>query len=817
MVKDYYKSLFKYLDNKNLILFIIVENYAIHILCSDFIGNLKFNDNFYYIFLILAVLFWNYIKSLFIVPTINMLDVLINSLVLTFFIRSVLFLSLNYLAIFAVLLLFCFIRSSFYHLPSRDINTVNISDVYDGNLNSLPNIYYISDEISKRDLLNRNTVTSTLYNAIVSSASMEKSHVIGIDGEWGFGKTTIIKSAIKKLDESYITFEFDPWIYENEEAMIASLYKMIIDKLNFKCIDVDLNKVLKNIKPIIKTTSVPGNKMFDLVFDTHDQDKMINFNNEIGNILRVKNKNIVIIIDNLDRASKQNVTTLIKLLPYLFNIDRTTIVLAYEKERLNKILTNTTEISEKYIDKIIFQEIKIPHLGLFRKRLIFRKCINNVLQHQKVYLREEDITVLLNYLDRKIDDIRTFIKYLNFLIIQINMNKLNLNFVDYIFIKTINYFDLDLYEFIRTKPSLVVKKASDNFYGFSEEGKDKDNQELKIKLINKDELILLQYIFCLEEIKELGLNEYSFSNRKIGSKEKIISNTDYFDLYFSADFNEEYLLDINVEDIINYLLSEKTQVDDEIEGLLKKMSIEQQIYVALKLKEQIVDNTEMYNLNIVRKLKDISLIFTNEATFFAISPRERIFSTVAKCLEKTGIEETEEFLIKECCDPKNLGIALAIIYWIKDSTIKNNLITLTYDNVEKLLNEDADFFSHDNFTRYIVFVLYNYEKTRRNGKVHKYIMSHLNAENAYRVGTIFINKSTGIKGYGYHIGKETLDLLEININDIKKNMDKRLPSNNLEETVYKTYEHYIEKKSMDEFDPDDYAYYLDNDIDLSYI
>ena len=90
----------------------------------------------------------------------------------------------------------------------------------------------ITDNFSKEPILDFDSYSDAIVKMIKNSYP---NFTIGIFGEWGTGKTTLMKSIEKKIgknDQDIITVWFDAWKYENEKEF-AIFYKIIYDSLFF--------------------------------------------------------------------------------------------------------------------------------------------------------------------------------------------------------------------------------------------------------------------------------------------------------------------------------------------------------------------------------------------------------------------------------------------------------------------------------------------------------------------------------------------------------------------------------------------------------
>ena len=71
------------------------------------------------------------------------------------------------------------------------------------------------------DLCDRTVIINQLYSSLKACSGSNYSFVIGLEGPWGSGKTTIINNVIKKItqdapEEFIVIDDFDPWTYNRQ-------------------------------------------------------------------------------------------------------------------------------------------------------------------------------------------------------------------------------------------------------------------------------------------------------------------------------------------------------------------------------------------------------------------------------------------------------------------------------------------------------------------------------------------------------------------------------------------------------------------------
>lgn len=161
---------------------------------------------------------------------------------------------------------------------------------------------------------------STAFSGIIKESKPQFS--IGIFGEWGTGKTTLMKMIYSQIstDPNILPIWFDAWMYENEELFAAiPLLKAITAKMDAKEIFKPLWSFFKDA--IIKlskaskfsvNTGIFTYELETAVFSESDAKKVLKttyaevFGTLGKNIKKFREENekmrIVVFVDDLDRC-----------------------------------------------------------------------------------------------------------------------------------------------------------------------------------------------------------------------------------------------------------------------------------------------------------------------------------------------------------------------------------------------------------------------------------------------------------------------------------------------------------------------------------
>src|SRR6185312_3409225 len=85
----------------------------------------------------------------------------------------------------------------------------------------------------KKDKLDRHRLASDIFDVIVDTP-LEWSVRVGVYGEWGSGKTTVLRfvqNIAQQEKNQYFFMRFNPWSYNNQNKLWAEFYIQLLTAL----------------------------------------------------------------------------------------------------------------------------------------------------------------------------------------------------------------------------------------------------------------------------------------------------------------------------------------------------------------------------------------------------------------------------------------------------------------------------------------------------------------------------------------------------------------------------------------------------------
>jgi hypothetical protein len=266
---------------------------------------------------------------------------------------------------------------------------------------------FMSDRPSESDALGRYQFAKSLSTALLSVSNGD-GLVVGIEGGWGSGKSTIIGfvknelSGLRDLKSEPVIVDFNPWMLSNTGAIVDALIAQIAAAINTnpsapekalragqKLLGyVGLIRHLKVLKyvpgagfaaniaddfaDIVDGISDRAKQGYDALDDLQKLLPSLDLSkrkSDVVGALRELDRPIVVIVDDVDRLPPEEIRIIVQAIKAVADFPRTTYLLAYDRDVVAKALGNGDASSgQSYLEKIIQVAYPIPPLFQYQLR-----------------------------------------------------------------------------------------------------------------------------------------------------------------------------------------------------------------------------------------------------------------------------------------------------------------------------------------------------------------------------------------------------------------------------------------------------------------
>lgn len=363
------------------------------------------------------------------------------------------------------------------------------------------------------DLFGRGRMAASVAGMINSSlgheAAGDESLVVGIEGEWGSGKTSFINLILENLksfeQRDYLIIEFNPWNFSDQNELITDFFESIVDALesektllggNWFEIETAVRSIRRYFPKLLERSSVNFgiSGVLDLGLDLKGMtgDPLERQKKEINGLLAEIGKPMIIVVDDIDRLDSQETKLVFKLVRMTANFANTVFILAYDRGKVGKRITEKGIEGEEFLKKIVQLSFPLPRVGQRDMFRILFKELGKVMESldskswgwkswenffdpdldednfrpDDLRQRWEDLfESCLKKLFPTVRDIRRYINGLRLDLEIIGKEGVSLNPVDFLGIEAIRIFAPDVYFAMADEKGTFAFPAAEKIYG----------------------------------------------------------------------------------------------------------------------------------------------------------------------------------------------------------------------------------------------------------------------------------------------------------------------------------------------------------------
>lgn len=726
------------------------------------------------------------------------------------------------LAIFSIALISEFFRELYIHSYSdktenKDRNIIDLRELYEGQITSNTQPIIISDKAATYDLLDRGVIVSLLYDAI-NDAYSSNAYVIGLEGEWGTGKTTIanlVQQRLKNSEDIKVVKNFNFWAAGSQTAILNSMYDSLLKTIGVDYNSARMKRLLRRTANFVTTMPKMGKVLRQVIDEDITQNDVNQLKDKLEELILSSGKRYVFFVDDLDRADNLQVLFLLKMLGTLFNLPNLIFVLLYDKKRMNAIVDNGKDLNAAFAEKIINQEIRVPEVSEQVMQNIYKTGLSKLAIAYGVGNSEiQEIKPAIDLIVEQIKSIRDLKRIMNS-VCAIAFDKDNpLDRRDLLLLEFIHFKEPSLYKLIYDNSGYFISQDFTSFpSGMPWRWDRNDTEEIK-KFYDKSLSKYGKYLAMLKVLFPYVKNYYNLSiynsNQSIAQdsykdderrKQLRVCSEYYFDLYFSLTQNNYSKINLQIKNIVEELnksttMEEMTKIYNQFfawdEKNLSLGIMDFRIYVDEIDKEKKVSIARLM-LNSVRRFLDNGIP----------SLRTTILSTCSLLLKKTNINEVSKMLQHFNKRYELVGSLDILENYVKDNDELQKIVIKTwYQLCENILNNHINLYDDENYEAENAWGFFNGIRNKKMPLkiISNYLSSIISNENVYRILFDSITESTGTLGYGYWIQKKNFEAMGLdNVPKLEGIIKEQGPINESQRKVFDAYQRYLANNNEEKY------------------
>ena len=245
--------------------------------------------------------------------------------------------------------------------------------------------------------------------------------VVGIQGPWGSGKTSLKNMLVEQLaaanfdkrkgknqEDRAIVVEFEPWMYSGSGRLVSLLFRRISQTLSRKSdvvkhVATKFAKSAAKVAPLIPSTAPVSGAAIAKSFSSfaeslepssEDSELLSKRRRKLEEKLKKSATRIVVFIDDLDRLMDDEVTDVMRAVKAVGDLPYMTYVLLYDRDSLTKSLDKSChDKGDEYLEKIVQVPIGLPEPIKETVLSRLRDELTSVVSEQninRIYIKSSD-------------------------------------------------------------------------------------------------------------------------------------------------------------------------------------------------------------------------------------------------------------------------------------------------------------------------------------------------------------------------------------------------------------------------------------------
>ena len=436
---------------------------------------------------------------------------------------------------------------------------------------------------SSEDRLNRNSFADSLAKAILEYEA-PYSFSIGLYGEWGSGKTSLLNMVLEKVetqDDGAVILRFNPWLCSDPQQLISQFFKQMATAIKLKkpvgdtawaLIDqyadvLDATSIIPVAGPAIAAAgrAVASNAKRHVTKRAND---LQGSKDRIVGKLASDNTKIIVAIDDIDRLSEEEIISVFQLVKALADFPNTVYLLAFD---YNVVITALSKVQhgdgKEYLEKVIQVPFEIPAPNMQSIQETLFSKLNEIIGEipnsaWDKYTWAELYQYGIKYYIRSIRDV---IRYVNVYYLKYQLLKSETNPVDLLGLTCLQVFEPLVYSRLPSIKEYLCGVSDDFLFRTRKERDNKINEIIDSLFADQNSTVnqtaarhILYVLF--PKIKEAS-GTYFSSGRQYDHNSFLLNNNIAervcFDRYFSLTLEDDAIATAT----INYIIFEASEED----------------------------------------------------------------------------------------------------------------------------------------------------------------------------------------------------------------------------------------------------------------
>lgn len=305
---------------------------------------------------------------------------------------------------------------------------------------------------------------------VIQRKTPDDEFIIGIYGDWGSGKSTVLNFIEYNLDgqtdEAPLVVRFNPWWFSGQHDLFEKYLQELASALGEDRFDELREKLATYATTLSKIPTGPFAEAAAVQKGLKKGGELLNpetpdlgtLKEDISNELAASDEQIVVLIDDIDRLTNDEIQQMFRLVKSVADFPKITYVLAFDYDMVVQALDNEGMDGDDYLKKIVQLPVTLPEPQKHAIQNIFITNIEQAVEPDwEPPLEERWTDVFQNGIRPLLDTPRAAVRLSNAIKISYSMFEPGeVNVTDLVGIEAIRVFYPDVYDKIRAQPDRFI-------------------------------------------------------------------------------------------------------------------------------------------------------------------------------------------------------------------------------------------------------------------------------------------------------------------------------------------------------------------------
>ena len=402
-------------------------------------------------------------------------------------------------------------------------------------------------EKADSDLFNLGSLVNRIVSYIAFTDVSKGAFSIGLVGEWGDGKSSLmnlIEEKIKTNYQDFVVVHFFPRASKKADYVQEDFLEAL--KQSLRPFHSGVDRLIDNYA--VALDIIPGMPLFLSkllsLFQVHINKSIKSTRGRLKQAIKEIDRRIVVLIDDLDRLSGEELIEVMKVLDKNGAFPNMVFLTSFDKEYVNAVLVNFLKLGQQkrpYTDKYFTVEINVPLHPTFRLMsylvlTLGKACESKFITSLTADEMEMRTRQMASFLMPRLLTIRDIKRFANQFLYDYAEVQHDVNYQDFLLLELVKFSYPEEYQAIhrfqyihRGSSSFLTTASADLIY--------LNKDLLPQKSLNKERIIEPDNPpKCLDILRHLFPSEDGYRNYYAGRYQRIGSSSS-FEHYF---YNYEY-------------------------------------------------------------------------------------------------------------------------------------------------------------------------------------------------------------------------------------------------------------------------------------